>query len=115
VKTVRPVGGHAVFIDAADFCPHIAAESASHALACAIYEHTGIRCTRIGSVLHNQSHSRSMELVRLAIPRRTYTQAHLEHVAASIVRLKRDAARIEPRPLPHDLEPARSAPVLAAV
>lgn len=106
VKTVRPVGGHAVFIDARDFCPHLSdsSDSASHALACAIYEDAGVRCTPIGSVLFDQRTGRAPDLVRLAIPRRTYSPSHLEYAAASIVELRHRASSIMPRPLPHDLD-----------
>lgn len=88
VALVQPVGGHAVYLDAHAFCPHIGREDhPAHALACAIYEHGGVRCTRIGSVLKDAD-GRPMELVRLAIPRRTYTQSHMDYVADVIVDLK---------------------------
>jgi tryptophanase len=88
VPLVQPVGGHAIYLDAATFCPHILPEDhPAHALACAIYEHGGVRCTRIGSVLKDAG-GRPMELVRLAIPRRTYTQSHMDYVADVIVDLK---------------------------
>lgn len=88
VAIVQPAGGHAVYLDAEDFCPHLSrAENPAQSLACAIYEHGGIRCTRIGSALKNHR-GEPMELVRLAIPRRTYTRSHLEYVAKVIVDLK---------------------------
>lgn len=106
VRIVRPVGGHAVFIDAAHFCPHLAGEGEpSHALACAIYETAGVRCTPIGSAMIDPRTQRAPDLVRLAIPRRTYGQSHLEYVAAAIGALRSDAAAIRARPLPHDLDP----------
>jgi tryptophanase len=118
VRIVRPAGGHAVFIDAADFCAHLATRSIdsactpSHALACALYEHAGIRCTPIGSVLVDRregASARPMDLVRLAIPRRLHTQAQLEYVASSVVALRSAAEAIRGRPVPHDLD----APVMA--
>src|SRR5436190_1953864 len=80
VAIVRPVGGHAVFIDAEEFCPHIArGNSPAHSLACALYEHAGVRAIRIGSVLCDRKINEPMELVRLAIPRRTYMPSHLDY------------------------------------
>ena len=100
VSIVQPVGGHAVYIDAEAFCPHLACdEQPAQALACALYEHAGIRATRIGSVLKNAS-GQPMQLVRLAIPRRTYSRSHLEYVAAAIADLKARAAEITPVSLP---------------
>ena len=94
VSIVLPVGGHAIYLDAEAFCPHIPrSEHPAFALACAIYEHAGIRCTRIGSALKN-SRGEPMDLVRLAIPRRTYTQAHLEYVANSVAALRARAGEI---------------------
>ena len=91
---IQPTGGHAVFIDAEDFCPHLSrAQSPAHALACAIYEHTGIRCTRIGTILKNDR-GEPKEIVRLAIPRRRYSQAHMEYIATSIIDLKSRAHEI---------------------
>lgn len=100
VGIVQPVGGHAVFIDAEEFCPHIPRDSSpAHSLACALYEHAGIRAIRIGSVLNNQRTGEPMELVRLAIPRRTYMQSHLDYVAAAVIDLKTRASQIHPVPI----------------
>lgn len=79
VSVVRPPGGHAIYIDATSVCPHIPREKfPGQALACALYEYGGIRSCEIGSVMLGE-HAR-MELVRLAIPRRTYTQSHIDYV-----------------------------------
>jgi tryptophanase len=95
IGVIQPAGGHAVFIDAEDFCPHLArAENPAHALACAIYHDTGIRCTRIGTILKNHR-GEPMEIVRLAIPRRRYTLAQMDYVAASIIDLKTRAHEIQ--------------------
>jgi tryptophanase len=116
VTTVRPPGGHAVFLDAEDFCPHLmrerggavppAAGAIGHALACAIFEHTGVRCAPIGSVLVSPRTGKPLEMVRLAIPRRTHTQAQLDFVAASIVELKRSAASIALRAAARPITPS---------
>lgn len=94
ITAVEPVGGHAIFLDAQRFCPHLGrADNPAHALACAIYEHGGIRGTRIGSVLRTRD-EQPLDLVRLAIPRRTYTQSHLDYVARVVIDLKRQASTI---------------------
>ena len=93
VSIVRPPGGHAVYLDATDFCPHITRERfPGQALACALYEHGGIRSCEIGSVMLGD-HA-VMELVRLAIPRRTYTQSHIDYVIEVIQDLKARSAQI---------------------
>ena len=86
IPIIRPVGGHAVYIDAATLLPHIPALSyPGQALAVALYEIGGIRSCEIGSVMFGRQPDGSekpakMELVRLAIPRRVYTQSHIDYV-----------------------------------
>lgn len=93
VQIVEPPGGHAIYIDAAAFCPHIpVAQFPGQALVCALYRHAGIRAVEIGSVMFgnaetkkpNQSKKQRLELVRLAIPRRVYTQSHIDYVIEAI-------------------------------
>jgi tryptophanase len=84
VQIVEPPGGHAIYIDAAAFCPHIpSAQFPGQALVCALYRHAGIRSVEIGSVMFGSA--ASMELVRLAVPRRVYTQSHIDYVIEAIV------------------------------
>jgi tryptophanase len=86
VPCVQPIGGHAVYIDAAALLPHIPAlEYPGQALAVALYREGGIRGVEIGTVmfgLHPDGSEKPapMELVRLAIPRRVYTQSHVDYV-----------------------------------
>jgi tryptophanase len=82
IQIVEPPGGHAIYIDARAFCPHIPANQfPGQALVCALYHHAGIRAVEIGSVMHGTTESLpAMELVRLAIPRRVYTQSHIDYV-----------------------------------
>jgi len=86
IPCVRPIGGHAVYLDAAALLPHISAlEYPGQALACALYREGGIRGCEIGTVMFGRRPDGSeapaaMELVRLAIPRRVYTQSHVDYV-----------------------------------
>ncbi len=86
VQIVEPPGGHAIYIDAKHFCPHIPpAQFPGQALVCALYRHAGIRAVEIGSVMFGQDgNPPPMELVRLAIPRRVYTQSHIDYVIEAI-------------------------------
>ena len=86
VPVVRPTGGHAVFVDARAWLDHIPPLSyPGQALACALYEYGGIRSCEIGTVMFGRApdgteHPAAMDLVRLAMPRRVYTQSHADYV-----------------------------------
>jgi len=87
IPIMRPTGGHAVYIDAKALYPHIPLnEYPGQALVCNLYLEGGIRAVEIGSVMfgkYNKNHElipAAMELVRLAIPRRVYTQSHMDFV-----------------------------------
>jgi len=86
IPVVLPVGGHAVYIDARAFLPHIPPlEYPGQALAVALYREGGIRGSEIGTVMFGRHPDGSetpaaMDLLRLAIPRRTYTQSHVDYV-----------------------------------
>jgi tryptophanase len=86
IPIVRPVGGHAVFVDARRFLPHIPPLSyPGQALAVALYELGGIRACEIGTVMFGlkpdgTEQAADMELVRLAMPRRVYTQSHADYL-----------------------------------
>ena len=86
VPTVEPSGGHAVFIDSRAFLDHIAPlQYPGQALVAALYEHGGIRSCEIGTVMFGRQSDGSerpamMDLVRLAMPRRVYTQAHADYL-----------------------------------
>jgi tryptophanase len=92
VPVLRPAGGHAVFLDAAAFLPHVPpAEYPGQALAVALYEHAGIRSCEIGSVMFGRPDPAGgpetpapLELVRLAVPRRAYTQSHMDYVLEAV-------------------------------
>jgi tryptophanase len=103
IPVLQPAGGHAVYLDAGHMLPHIPpAEFPGQALAAALYLEGGIRTVELGSVAFahpdpdsgEMIHPR-MELVRLALPRRTYTQSHLDYVAGVLgtIRDKKDSLR----------------------
>jgi tryptophanase len=84
VPIVQPPGGHAIYLDARAFLPHIPLEEfPGCALTAELYLEGGIRSVEIGSLMFGQA--AKMELVRLAIPRRTYTQSHIDYVIEVIL------------------------------
>jgi tyrosine phenol-lyase len=102
VPIVRPSGGHAVYIDARAMLPHIAPlQYPGVALVNALYLEAGIRACEIGTVMFGlhadgTEHEASMDLVRLAIPRRLYTQSHIDYVAEAIVAVNARRREIAP-------------------
>jgi tyrosine phenol-lyase len=84
VPIVQPPGGHAIYIDARAFLPHIAPEEfPGVALANELYLEGGIRSVEIGTLMFHEN--ARMDLVRLAIPRRVYTQSHIDYVVEVVV------------------------------
>ncbi len=101
VPIVRPVGGHGIFLDAAAILPHLPqSEFPAQALTAALYVDSGIRGMERGVVSAGRDpktgdhHYPKLELVRLAIPRRVYTQAHMDVTAESVVAVHEDRERI---------------------
>jgi tryptophanase len=88
IPIVRPPGGHAIYVDGGAFLPHIPpGEFPGHAVACAFYEEGGIRGCEIGTLMFGgkdpetgQERTALLELYRMAIPRRVYTQSHVDYV-----------------------------------
>ncbi len=90
VPVMVPAGGHAVYADAAALFAHLPAEQfPGHALACALYLEGGVRTCEIGSLMFppGARPAGSPELTRLAIPWRTYTDSHLEHVTETFAKI----------------------------
>jgi len=102
IPIVEPPGGHAVYLDARRFLSHLPQNQfPAQALAVELYREGGIRSVEIGSVMFAQTDATTgetryapLELVRLAIPRRTYTQSHLDYVAESVIRVYQRRAGI---------------------
>ena len=92
VPILRPPGGHAIYLNARKFLPHVPPqEFPGQSLVVELYRTGGIRSVEIGSVMFGRNDSRGvfmpsrMELVRLAIPRRVYTQSHIDYVVEVVL------------------------------
>lgn len=101
VPIIRPVGGHGVFIDAARFLPHVPRDQfPAQALAAALYVDSGVRAMERGGVSAGRNPDTgqnifpALELVRLTIPRRVYTQAHMDVTAESVISLFKEPERV---------------------
>ncbi len=101
VPIVEPPGGHAVYIDARAFLPHIPPEQfPGVALAAELYLEGGIRSVEIGTLMFGAA--AKMDLVRLAIPRRVYTQSHIDYVVEVILEVWKNRDRIQGLKLSHE-------------
>jgi len=115
IPIMHPIGGHAVYVDAKHLYPHIPVEQyPGQALVCELYRAGGVRAVEIGSVMFgkytpdNKLVPALMELVRLAIPRRVYTQSHVDYVIEVFEKILKDKQQAkgykiirEPRYLRH--------------
>jgi len=110
VPVQYPAGGHAVFVDCKNICPHISFDHFPAQSVCnALYLEAGVRTVEVGSFLlgrdpkTGQNIESPFEWMRLAIPRRTYTYAHLDHVAEGVINVYQN--RKELKGLDFDYEP----------
>ena len=111
VPIVEPTGGHAVFVDAAAFLPEIPREHfPGWGLTIALYREGGIRAVEIGTVMFGKQDEDGrnifppLELVRLAVPRRVYTESHLKYVAGVFARIARDRRTVRGLRITHEPE-----------
>ena len=102
VPVMQPAGGHAVYLDAKSFLAHIPQkEYPGQALVCALYVEGGVRGVEIGSFMFGKYDQQGnlipsqLELVRLAIPRRVYTQSHIDYVAEVIINVFKNKTEIK--------------------
>jgi tyrosine phenol-lyase len=103
VPVVEPIGGHAVYIDGRAFAPHMPHERyPAESLTIALYLEGGIRAVEIGAVIFGRPDPErpghetlpDLDLVRLAVPRRVYTNTHLEYVARVVIELHRNPGKL---------------------
>ncbi|MCL2862367.1 MAG: tyrosine phenol-lyase [Firmicutes bacterium] len=102
VPIMEPIGGHAVFLDARRFCPHLTQEQfPAQALAARLYVESGVRSMERGIVSAGRdintgkNHAPKLELVRLTIPRRVYTYAHMDVVARAVIDIHKNKESIK--------------------
>jgi tyrosine phenol-lyase len=102
VPIVKPPGGHAIYVDARAFLPHLPqSQFPGQALVVALYREFGIRAVEIGSLMFGHRDPKTgepvyptLDLVRLAVPRRVYTNDHMRYVAEAVASLYRDRDRL---------------------
>ena len=100
IPIVKPIGGHGVFVDAKKFLPHIKQDQfPAQTLSSAIYLDSGVRTMERGVVSagrksNGENYFPKLELVRFTIPRRVYTQAHMDVIAESVARVFENRKKI---------------------
>ncbi len=102
IPIIEPVGGHAVFLDARRFCPHLTQDQfPAQSLAATLYLYSGVRSMERGIVsagrdkATGKNHAPKLETVRLTIPRRVYTYRHMDYVANAVIHLFEEREQIK--------------------
>ncbi|HHT22735.1 MAG TPA: tyrosine phenol-lyase [Bacteroidales bacterium] len=102
IPIIEPIGGHAVFLDARRFCPHLTQEQfPAQSLAATLYLYSGVRSMERGIVsagrdkVTGKNHAPKLETVRLTIPRRVYTYRHMDYVANAVIHLYEEREKIK--------------------
>jgi len=103
VPIIEPPGGHAIYIDAKRFLPNVLqSQYPGQAIVCELYIEGGVRTVEIGSVMFGKYDKKTgelisppMELVRLAIPRRVYTQSHIDYVAEVVIEVYKNREKLK--------------------
>lgn len=101
VPIIKPVGGHAIYLDAKKFLPHIPqSELPGQTLVCELYLNYGIRCVELGTIAFAKEKEGEviypkLELVRLAIPRRVYTNDHMRYVAKAVIEIYKKREKLK--------------------
>ena len=101
VPIIEPPGGHAIYLDAKRFLPNVPPHQfPGQSIVCELYLVGGVRTVEIGSVMFGKNDdegnnvSPPMELVRFAIPRRVYTQSHIDYVAEVVIEVFKDRDKL---------------------
>ncbi len=109
VPILQPTGGHAVYLDAKRFAPHIPSQNLpGQSVLCDLYLRSGVRAVEIGSLMFGKQDETgstlapSMELVRLAIPRRVYTKSHIEYIAEACIETFENRDRLRGMQIIHE-------------
>lgn len=103
IPIIEPPGGHAIYLDAKRFVPHIPpSQYPGQAVVCELYVEGGVRAVEIGSVMFGKYDKNTgeliappMELVRMAIPRRVYTQSHIDYVLEVLIEVAKNKERLK--------------------
>lgn len=112
IPIVKPVGGHAVYVDAKRFLPQIPqSQFPGQSLVVELYKRAGIRAVEIGSLMFSHKDKETgetvypeLELVRLAIPRRVYTSMHMQYVAESLIEIYKEREHIKGLKIEYEAE-----------
>ena len=115
IEIIQPVGGHGVFIDAKAFLPHVPQEQfTADALAAAVYQECGVRGASLGTLwagrdpVTGENRPPELELYRLAVPRRVYTDRHMDYVAEGIKEVFQNREKVRGLEIVYEPRGARS-------